>query len=347
MLILNTCKDNGIDSTIEPLSYMGFEDKVVSRLLFVDPYLYVCAGRDGLWRINIVSMSNEWEFLGLEDTSLSSELPRGVLDVVVLDKDILVAYNEAGAHKEPQSTVGIWRSNNDGTSWFRSDSGVPESITSEYEFNSFTAIKRSPHVENILFSMIAPTVYKSIDNGHSWEIVKERRGYIHNYGSIKFNPNSYGEAWFFGETSVSSSFLFCTKDFGDSFQNEVDFSSLFGSSNLHFIQDVCFDATNPDMIYVSLTNGLIKSNDGGYNWNLIKPDTPNESRMFLLAEDFRQNNSIFCAGFNEVFHSNDGLMTVNLIATITDNLILSIVFDEKSERLFISTTNGIYSLKIN
>jgi hypothetical protein len=48
---------------IEP-EPLGLEVKIVNKMIYVAPYLYVSAASEGLWRRN-VSIMTPWEYLGL------------------------------------------------------------------------------------------------------------------------------------------------------------------------------------------------------------------------------------------------------------------------------------------
>ncbi len=62
---------------------LGFEDKLAIRLRLYQPYLYVCADSDGLWRKDIESKNSEWEYLGMSVSSLGKPTDRGVQDIVI------------------------------------------------------------------------------------------------------------------------------------------------------------------------------------------------------------------------------------------------------------------------
>lgn len=336
--------DNTISPSNNKLKFIGFEDKIPVEIIWSAPYLYACAGRDGLWRKEINSKT-DWEYLGLANDSLSKNLPRGVLGADILENDIIVAYNESEDFIQPDKSVGIWRSTNSGKEWFRSDNGIPQTITSQYEYNTISAVRRSPHNNSILFSIVAPAIYKSDDNGYNWKLVMSQRGFLQSYGNLKFNPNSKGEVWFFGESSIMSPFLFCTKDFGKTFGNNIDFSANFDFYSDNLVTDVCFDANNPNIIYAVTAQGIIKSLDDGINWFLINPNL-SEGSFIKMLESTHSSNELYALGGHQIFYSIDGLKTIKLISNIPDASILSSDIDFNDKILFIGTTKGIYTLRI-
>ena len=53
------CKDKGAETVIEPpkLESLGLEGKIVNKLDYVEPYLYVSAASEGLLRRNVLSLT--------------------------------------------------------------------------------------------------------------------------------------------------------------------------------------------------------------------------------------------------------------------------------------------------
>ena len=76
------CKKNSTSTKNKIWKAIGFEDKLAIRLVLSEPYLYICAGSNGLWRLNIRDSGN-YQCLGLIDTSLGNYYNRGVQDVLI------------------------------------------------------------------------------------------------------------------------------------------------------------------------------------------------------------------------------------------------------------------------
>lgn len=49
--------------------FLGLAGKLITRVVYKNPYLYVSANKDGLWRYNL-EKKDAWECLGLSDTTL-------------------------------------------------------------------------------------------------------------------------------------------------------------------------------------------------------------------------------------------------------------------------------------
>ena len=102
--------------------FIGLEGKNINHLVLSNPYLYACAGPDGLWKKNINESSSDWQYLGMADSSLAGEDFRGVIDVVVNPEntdEILIAF-------DPINTQGhsVYKSVDGGENWASADSGL-------------------------------------------------------------------------------------------------------------------------------------------------------------------------------------------------------------------------------
>ena len=263
-----------------------FDEKFAVQMEIDNSFLYVAAASKGIWRIDIRNDS-EWEYLGLSDSSLGDYTNLGAVDLDVLDGDILVAYYG----QEPRNTsVGIWRSSADeGFEWMRSDSGIPESIADTFEANSITGIERSPHNPDIVIAVKELIIYRSTDNGASWNHITGPRGTFTNWGSIKWNPYQYGEVWFWGITSLFEPYFGSLAEFGLKPNVGVDFYSL-GIPNVS-VGDVAFNRRNPETIYSATNLGPLTSTDGGKNWKL--EDSWEGGSIRRMIGDPENKNSLY------------------------------------------------------
>jgi hypothetical protein len=237
------CRDSSTGPLQGELEFLGFDDKFALRMVWTDPYLYICAGSDGVWRRDMQNKTN-WEYLGLRDTSLGRYTNVGALDIDIYQDDILVAYNNSSPYIEPENTVGIWRSIDGGKSWIRSDTGIPESITDPYEHNVITSLQRSPHLPNILIGWIDPTMYRSTNGGSQWTMLFGQRGVVSGIGSVRWNPYQPGEVWTFGEAGLFYPYCFSTQNYGLGPKTSVNFDKL-GFPSDGAVYDVAFDAGTP------------------------------------------------------------------------------------------------------
>lgn len=338
--------DSGTGPSVGQWEFLGFQDKFALRMVLAEPYLYVGAGSDGVWRRNIRQSTQQWEYLGLRDTTLGRYTNVGALDIDVLGEDILVAYNGSARHVAAESTISVWRSTNGGASWFRSDAGIPESIY-PYEPNTLSSLQRSPHEPNIVLAKVGPAIYRSTNSGYTWLLVDGRRGAAPMMDHIRWNPTKPGEAWFFGETSVFAPYMFRTTDYGETFGGSVNFNAL-GFPADAAIYDVAFDARNADVIYAATSEGVIKTTDGGYTWRNNAITLPRGRFVFRMAHHPLIGGTLYLGGGRSVYVTHDAGKSVRLLGEIKRGFITSLVLDVHGNQLFAGTTDGgIYVLKLS
>lgn len=328
------------------IEFLGFEDKFALRMVLEEPYLYICAGSDGVWKRNIRSMS-EWQYLGLRDTSLGNYTNVGALDIDVLNNDIMVAYNGGAPHVDPESTVSIWRSKNDGMNWFRSDSGIPESINIHNEHNVINTLQRSPNDTQIVLAKLGPAIYRSTDGGNNWVLIEGSRNVAVGLDYLRWHPFQPGEVWIFGESSVFAPYCRALKNYGLQNKISVDFNFL-GFPSDGTVTDVAFDAGNPDVIYVATSLGVIKTIDGGYTWSRNAVKIPDNGFVFQMAHHPSIGGILYLARSKKIYITCDGGKKVQTIGEIEQGFIVSLIFDTLGKQLFIGTTEGgVYLLKLN
>ncbi|MEK9135838.1 MAG: hypothetical protein AAB393_01840 [Bacteroidota bacterium] len=340
------CKNGGTEPAFEQPVLLGFQDKFALRLVLSEPYLYVCAGSDGVWRRNIRQSTQQWEYLGLRDTTLGRYTNVGALDIDVLGEDILVAYNGSAPHVVPESTVSIWRSRNAGTNWFRSDSGIPETIDFTLEANILTSLQRSPHQPHVIIGDMEAASYRSMDSGFHWSLLWGRRGIIAGTGHVRWHPFRAGEVWFFGTTGLFSPYCGAVQDYGVTPKGGVNFDSL-GFPSDGAVDDVAFDAGNPNIVYAATSYGVIKTTDGGYAWRRNAVMLPDNGFVFRMIHHPSITSVLYLAGGRRVYSTRNAGIAVQVLAEIDRGFITSLLLDSQANQLFLGTTEGgIYALKL-
>ncbi len=273
------------------VDYGGWEDlnfpvKGVRRLFLDDPFLYVCAGQYGLWRRDVDKLT-PWEYLGLGDTT--PNMGDGVLDVDASGSDILVAYYGRNV-LNLDSAVAVWRSTDGGKNWMRADSGITNTIDPGLELNLITTVKRSPHKRNIVLAQyMDAALYKSIDAGISWTMLRGSRGIFANYGAMRWNPYSEGEIWEWGAHAVGiTTFLNIYSDYGAVPRTNI------GTDRAG---PLAFNPKNKSHVFYARFD-LLETRDGGITWythNDIKVMSYKVLALEVIENPQRNNLFVFAA----------------------------------------------------
>ncbi len=336
VVVFGSC-NNGVGP---PPASGGIEDKLVTKLVYEKPYLYAGAAANGVWRRDMVKMT-DWEYLGLADTSLGYWANVGVLDLDVRGEDIIVSYNNSVAGVNTRNTVGIWRSTNGGRSWFRSDGEIPETIDFEQEGNVISACRHSPDRPDIAIARYAAATYRSTDSGSYWSLISGRRS-MGGDDHLRWNPFQPGEIWGRGSSSVFQPYLGAAKDFGLSGKVGADFFKL-GFPFDQVVSDVAFNSGDPNIIHVATSQGLMRSTDGGYNWVVGKATIPDRF-VSCMIEHPSKAGILFLAGGSSVYYSSDAGETIQFLTTAPVQFIESIAIDKEGQRLFVGFAKGVYEI---
>lgn len=326
------CKDSVKGPTTAEWEFLGFEDKFAVRLVLAEPYLYVCAGSDGLWKRNIREMTS-WECLGFVDTSLGKYFNVGVVDVDVKGNDIIISYNPV--HVESWISTGIWRSTDGGRTWLRSDNGIPDS---SWPYSVYGNVQRAPHNPNIAVTSSGGAVFRSTDGGSTWVLIAGQRGGMANRDLVKWQFNREGVVWFFGESAIFSPYLDYSEDYGLTFTSGV----LPRVPVDNAVYDIGFDATAPYTLYVGMQGAMIKTTNGGRSWIVPMFTHPEGAFIRSIVAHPRIQGFLYFAAGRTLYYSINGGNTVYSIQSPNHTQILSMIYDEYDDSLIMGTETGIF-----
>jgi hypothetical protein len=152
---------NGGEGRLPPgtWQFLGFDDKVANSFSISEPYLYVAALEDGVWRRNIKRSSADWEYLGLVSRDSTKGTYRGsVVRVDAWGNDILAGLLPP-IELEPGIRIGVWQSIDCGTTWTPSDSGMRAPT---WQWSGVHDIRRSPKNSAVVMAGYG-AYYKSSD----------------------------------------------------------------------------------------------------------------------------------------------------------------------------------------
>ncbi|RKY55257.1 MAG: hypothetical protein DRP93_03690 [Candidatus Neomarinimicrobiota bacterium] len=319
---------------------LGLEDKLVGKLHIFDNELYACAGRDGLYRIDLNIGDSDWDYLGLADTSISSMLESGVTDIIKANNDLVVSY---GADFELQKS-GIYRSNDSGETWIASDSGMSNQ---SYPTTS-QVIKLDQHMstpESIFACTATGLIYYSEDGGNAWKRIygQDGAGAI-NY-SIIINPNNLNEIWAGGETGRFAPFLIHTEDLGENWEI-ITFPQNFGPYTVdNAVYDIQMNPKNSNVYYYGMLGVIAKTTDKGRTFKRILNWDDGIYRHWCISINPENSSELISTG-HFLYHSIDGGRTwLKIVPPDDRGELFALEVDWDNRIMYVSTSspgNGIY-----
>jgi photosystem II stability/assembly factor-like uncharacterized protein len=328
----NTLKHNGDENEEYEWYDLGFEDKLALRLRLYKPYLYVCAGSDGLWRKEIESNYSDWEYLGFADTTFGY-LHYGVRDILINsdNSDLMLA----AVNAEDARVHGIFKTEDGGNTWVASDSGLgfhfPPPWDTETYFEHPTIFLQTPYD---LFAA-GTKIFHTNNFGETWEKITAigpppaatTRGF-------RCHSEDTNVLWLGGESVYFSPILNFSMDGGATW-DYVPLNTMVTVDNA--VYSIAFDPYDSDVVYVSLFKEIIKTTDGGASWiiPLMSYDGPGQVRC-MVEDDTRSGHLFAAAGYTTFETKNGGESWVDLESPNISG-ILSMVYDPEEKALYIGT----------
>lgn len=341
LLLIAACdKDNPLGHGQIPdepeWSSLGFENHWAIELELDWPYLYACAADEGLFRLDLEQAGNQWEYIGLADTSLSEVVfghygNRGVQDVAVLSDGTLLAGIKSGIPYFP----GLYRSDDGGETWRRSDEGVADSSA---PYASKIGVLETVQCGDGAVIAAGDAVYRSENEGLSWSSVSGAPGGGLIYADLKISPMDCDLAWAGGETAIFIGFLDVSRDGGGSWREAVrDFPYLPEP-----IISIALSPFDPLDVIVCTTRSAVRSRDGGESWQDLTFDWAPGGKLSRIAFDDARENHFFASLGNKVYETWDDGATADTLQTVTNHSILDLVHDSERGALYAGTWAGIF-----
>jgi len=129
--------------------------------------------------------------------------------------------------------------------------------------------------------------------------------------------------------------LFKSTDYGMHFDEFIDVNIDLA---VDFVTQIVPDPKDSNVIYLSTWHGLLKSNNGGKNWDFI---TTPEKTIETIAINPRDTSTIFMGGLN-LYKSEDGGKTWKETELINKD-IHCITFDERNpDTVYVGVSGGLF-----
>ncbi|MEM9831884.1 MAG: hypothetical protein AAF944_14680 [Bacteroidota bacterium] len=254
---------------------VGLDDLTVNRLELVGNQLYAMTN-DGLYTMN-VDTDNDFSLVGLKGLNL--------LDMVMLDENHwLASYRGID-----WGGVEIYETLDGGLNWTVKEHnfGVPEHQLPEIT-EAVTDFKWDV-ANNILYATGYYVLAKSTDQGTTWEPIWGGWDYLGTGMMIEINPQKPNDIWFGGQGGFENGYLV-------NFQNGAvrkEWNDLVPNPTVP--QEIVFDNSTPQNIYVGWEGELNKTSDAGESWTMLI-DRHEESHFFFGVGVSSINPDLIFAG---------------------------------------------------
>jgi hypothetical protein len=346
LLLLGSCR-MPTSSSAPTWQDLSLQNKLVVNLEIIENYLYACAARDGLYRLNLNSTKAEWEYLGFADTSLPLATNAGVMTVCYnsFTKEIFVGINNPVSISLGQ--VGLFKSADMGKNWEQADEGI-----------HFLNIKQTSIVKSLkcvgqqVFAGTNYSIYKR--DGNTWKRVSGDND-LRSFAPISSicadirNPTymvAGGESGFFTPFFLTSS---------DSGQTWIETNSATGMPAFdQGIWDVAM--VNQKTIYACMLQMIVKSEDTGRTWRPVYQMNMRFEPVWKIGINLANPEEFLATGISLV-HSKDGGATSESIPIPMDtHRPFALAIDWSNRTAYVSTIslsnpksnvdfNSIYSVK--
>lgn len=254
--------------------FVGLRGRWIHKLR-LDHNLLYAGTDDGVYRKDITSSDTIWTPMGLQG--------KHAVALLVIDPDTILAsvvITQTGG-----DTISLFRTTNGGTDWqpFQNGFGGEGS-------NQVIALGKFPAQSDTIFATGACVVAKSADGGLSWRRVW---GGWH-YGGvgthfITVDSASPNIVWAGGESGFFAAYLVKSTDRGENWQTTYP---DVGGDNACL--GIAIDPSNSDVVYVSMEGKVIKTTDGGSDWNIVLEEIP--AYLFAIAINAYEPSVVYVAG---------------------------------------------------
>lgn len=304
-----------------PWQSLGFKGEFASRLVIAEPYLYACAGPDGLWRLNLQRSDTNWVFLGLAD-------PKNALGV----EDVVVSQN----HPEwllalvKGRSPRVFRSLNDGESWSPSGGEIEDFKLSPDRFLQFP---------EFVLAAGGGVVFKTQDFGASWSKIYGQEPGLLDIDTFVFHPQFPNVVWMGGRDSYGDPYLAKSSDSGHHWR-EIDLRSVV--SQVGGVNTILFTPVDSNLVYVGLSGEIIKTTGCGNSWKVI--DEQGATAMLVDPQDPSHLWLSLGIVWRESF---DGGATWEPLAEPppTEISALDMIWDDRRKVVYVGALDGVYRFR--
>ncbi|MCR4322945.1 MAG: YCF48-related protein [Candidatus Azambacteria bacterium] len=280
--------------------------------------IYAGTEGDGLYKS--VNNGQNWEKMYDRNRILADDAT--IFDVAQDPRDVNNMYIAAFQNK-----YGVFLKSTDGGASF------VQTYISQLENYPVEAIALHPSASNMVYIGTGQGgVFVSEDFGETWKVVKWLTGSVTN---IVINPYNSFEMY----AVVRGRGLFRSADGGREWK---EFSRELSRISAHNnVMMFTMDPGDPNILYLALANGLIRSNNKGGTWEFVKIlIPPNALPVDSIAVDPKNSRKIYVGVGALVYQSLDGGINWSVQKLATQKRISEILIDPKDTRsIFLGMKN--------
>ncbi|HEY9167032.1 MAG TPA: hypothetical protein VIS48_12820 [Candidatus Kryptonia bacterium] len=312
-------------------------------------YVYVCASNDGLYRQLKSSLTDNWEYVGLRDSSLNTE---GVFDVLVHNENEILA----AIVNLKTNLPGIVRSTNLGRTWMKSDSGfgfsMPYVIPADSgKYSSCeTLFGLSDQPETVFAAGTEDDgIYRSTNFGLVWQVMSlpTLNDYAHMicYAQDPLDLNviyAGGNSSASGASVIVPAMLLKSTDRGSPLWIPMlDISHVYYDNAVYTIALTA----QPERIYLGMRGFVLSSNDAGTTWNKLAYSEDVDNLLTVVADPVHGTHLLY-SSVNTFYESLDTGRTWTKLTHPGSGMVEIVTWDKQTDNLYVSVKNkgGVFVL---
>jgi len=268
--------------------YSGLENRIINELSTSAAGI-MAATDQGLYMktesLNSLEPDN-WESVGLA--------AKNIRTFVEIDEDLWLVVENT------QSSFLLYQSENQGETWME----VENNFGGEYEqhINDLEYVAETQMLYAVGYGVLA----ESADMGHTWTpIIGDWDWLASGLDFVEKNPEA-NELWIGGQNAIEGFILY---KYNLDSKEETLYMNLVEMPST--AKSILFDKNDPDHVIVGAEGGIISTEDGGDNWELLKDDHQSSKFYFGLARDEFKPEILYTAGWLKDFDHPQKLILLN------------------------------------
>ena len=272
--------------------------------------LYLGTRSEGIYKSE--NGGDSWSFLNDKNGALNKRA--NVYDFAIDQRNTNIIF--IGTYQDKFGR--FFRSSDGGASW-------EETYRVSRTGYAIFAVAIDPVEDSIIYMGTAEGGFlKSADYGKTWNVIEWFDDVITD---IKVNPRNASVVY----VSTFRQGAYKSLDKGNTWQKLEQLGNFPESDG---IKTLVMDSHNPDVLYVGSRSGLLKSSDGGINWQKISIVIPPESvSVQAVALDPSNTATLYYAAGNVIYRSDDGGQNWSVHPMATSRRVKIIAVDLRNSNI--------------